>query len=79
MWELYTGKGIKAWNHYMPIHLTGPYRDQGHREGECPVAEEAHEHFVSLPLHPRLEEASIDYMANCVAELSASRGRGARS
>ena len=70
MWELYYRKGIKAWNHYMPIHLTDPYRALGHREGECPVAEAAHERFLSLPIHPRLTDAAIDYMAGCVAELS---------
>jgi dTDP-4-amino-4,6-dideoxygalactose transaminase len=70
MWELYVNKGIKAWNHYMPIHLTEPYRARGHREGECPVAEEAHGRFLSLPIHPRLTEEAIDYMAECVAELS---------
>jgi dTDP-4-amino-4,6-dideoxygalactose transaminase len=74
MWELYTEKGIKAWNHYIPIHLTAPYRAQGHTEGECPVAEEAHEHYVSLPLHPRLDDVAIDYMSSCVAELSGRRG-----
>jgi len=69
MWELYVHKGIKAWNHYMPIHLAEPYRAQGHKEGECPVAEKAHERFLSLPIHPRLTEEAIDYMADCVREL----------
>jgi perosamine synthetase len=69
MWELYVHKGIKAWNHYMPIHLAEPYRAQGHREGECPVAEKAHERFLSLPIHPRLTEGAIDYLADCVKEL----------
>jgi perosamine synthetase len=70
MWELYTKKGIKAWNHYMPIHLSEPYRAQGHGEGECPVAEKAHDYFLSLPLHPRLTEEAITYLAASVAELS---------
>jgi len=69
MWELYVHKGVKAWNHYMPIHLSRPYRAQGHKEGECPVAEKAHERFLSLPIHPRLTEEAIDYMADCVREL----------
>jgi perosamine synthetase len=76
MWELYMHKGIKAWNHYMPIHLTEPYRAQGHSEGECPVAEKAHERFLSLPIHPRLTNEAIDYMAGCVAELSGARRPG---
>jgi perosamine synthetase len=70
MWQLYTGKGIKAWNHYMPIHLSEPYRAQGHREGECPVAEKAHDYFLSLPIHPRLTEEAVDYLAASVQELS---------
>jgi perosamine synthetase len=70
MWRLYTEKGIKAWNHYMPIHLSEPYRAQGHREGECPVAEKAHGYFLSLPIHPRLTEEAVDYMAEGVRELS---------
>jgi perosamine synthetase len=75
MYELYYGKGIKAWNHYIPIHLTKPYRDHGHAPGECPVAERAHERYVSLPIHPRLDDAAIDYMASCVAELGAPGSR----
>ncbi len=70
MWEMYFRRGIKAWNHYMPIHLSKPYRQMGHREGECPVAERAHDYFVSLPIHPRLTDEAIDYMAGCVRELS---------
>jgi perosamine synthetase len=70
MWELYYHRGIKAWNHYMPIHLTEPYRRQGHREGECPVAERLHDYFFSLPIHPRLTDQAVGYMAECLAELS---------
>ncbi|MCJ7737175.1 MAG: DegT/DnrJ/EryC1/StrS family aminotransferase [Anaerolineae bacterium] len=70
MWDLYTEKGIKAWSHYMPIHLTDPYMAQGHHEGECPVAEAAHRKYVSLPIHPRLTNEAIDYMALCIRELA---------
>lgn len=72
MWELYTRRGIKAWSHYMLIHLTDPYRAQGHREGECPVAEEIVTRHVTLPIHPRLTEEAIDYMAGCIRELANS-------
>jgi dTDP-4-amino-4,6-dideoxygalactose transaminase len=70
MWELYTVKGIKAWSHYMPIHLTGPFQKQGHREGECPVAEKAFKKYVTLPIHPGLSIEAINYMAECVRELA---------
>jgi dTDP-4-amino-4,6-dideoxygalactose transaminase len=70
MWRLYTEKGIKAWSHYMPIHLTDPYRAQGHAEGECPVAEQTYHKYVSLPIHPRLDEQAIDYMVESIREIA---------
>ena len=70
MWELYTGKQIKAWSHYMPIHLTEVYRNLGHHEGECPVAESMFERYVSIPIHPRMTEESIQYVIDSVRELA---------
>ncbi len=70
MWELYTQKGIKAWSHYMLIHLTDPYLSQGHREGECPVAEEVVTRHITLPIHPRLTDEAIDYLADSVIEIA---------
>ncbi len=72
MWELYTQKGVKAWSHYMPIHLTAPYVRQGHKKGECPVLEEVIDRTVTLPIHPRLTDEAIDYLADCIIELSKS-------
>lgn len=69
MWNMYTKKGIKVWSHYMPIHLTDPYRRQGHKEGECPVAEETYKKYVSIPIHPRLTDEAVDYVADCIREL----------
>jgi perosamine synthetase len=70
MWRLYSQKGVKPWSHYMPVHLTDPYRREGHREGECPVAEAAFKEYVSLPIHPRLTFDAIDYMADGIRELA---------
>jgi perosamine synthetase len=70
MWELYTQKGIKAWSHYMLIHLTDPYRARGHHEGECPVAEDVVSRHVTLPIHPRLTDQAVDYMAEAIIELA---------
>jgi dTDP-4-amino-4,6-dideoxygalactose transaminase len=70
MWELYTGKKIKAWSHYMPIHLTTAYRKLGHGEGECPVAEEMFHKYVSIPIHPRMTDESIAYVADCIRGLA---------
>ena len=60
MWELYTGRRIKVWSHYMPIHLTTAYRKLGHREGECPVAESLF-HKVRQPAHPSADDGRIRF------------------
>ena len=70
MWELYTGKRIKVWSHYMPIHLTTAYRKLGHGDGECPVAEALFHKYVSLPIHPRMTEASVAYVTDSIRELA---------
>ena len=70
MWELYTTKQIKAWSHYMPIHLTKIYRSLGHGEGECPVAEAMFERYVSVPIHPRMTEESIQYVISSIRDLA---------
>ena len=70
MWEMYTAKRIKVWSHYMPIHLTTAYRKLGHGPGECPVAEELFGKYVSLPIHPRMTEESIQYVIRSVRELA---------
>ena len=70
MWELYTGKRIKVWSHYMPIHLTTVYRGLGHGEGECPIADELFHQYVSLPIHPRMSDETVRYVTSSIRELA---------
>ena len=70
MWELYTKKGIKVWSHYMPIHLSKAYRDLGHAEGECPVVERLFDQYVSIPIHPRMTDESVQYVVDSIKELA---------
>jgi len=70
MWELYSGKRIKVWSHYTPIHLTAAYRNLGHRVGECPVAEALFHQIVSLPIHPRLTDEAVRYLTQSIRELA---------
>jgi perosamine synthetase len=70
LWELYTEKRVKAWSHYMPIHLTAAYRKRGHREGECPVAEALFERYISLPIHPRLTAEAVEHLTRSVREMA---------
>src|SRR6266851_1014194 len=70
MWELYTSKRVKVWSHYMPIHLTTAYRNLGHEPGECPIAEELFEKYVSIPIHPRMTDEVVQYVIDSVREVS---------
>src|SRR3984893_2009375 len=70
MWDLYTLKHIKAWSHYMPIHLSTVYRELGHRDGECPVAEKLFERYVSIPIHPRMTDAVVQYVIDSIREVA---------
>ena len=70
MWGLYAEKKIKAWSHYMPIHLTSAYRRLGHQPGECPVAEALFQKYVSIPIHPRMSDEVVEYVIHSIRELS---------
>ncbi|MHB1938565.1 MAG: DegT/DnrJ/EryC1/StrS family aminotransferase [Acidobacteriaceae bacterium] len=70
MWSLYTQKKIKVWSHYTPIHLSTAYRNLGHREGECPVAEKMFQKYVSIPIHPRMTDQAIQYVIESIRELA---------
>jgi dTDP-4-amino-4,6-dideoxygalactose transaminase len=54
----------------MPIHLTSIYRSLGHREGECPVAESRFDSYVSIPIHPRMTDESIQYVIDSIREIA---------
>ena len=47
--------------HYIPVHLH-PYYQQhfGTRLGICPVAEEAYQQIVSLPIFPAMSDDDAD-------------------
>ena len=73
MYELYTKYGIKAWSHYLPIHVQKPYTDRGHKADECPVAMEAFERHVTLPIYPTLTEKALDYLADSIKKVLATK------
>ena len=51
------------------MHLTTAYRNLGHKEGECPVAEALFDRYVSLPIHPRLTAEAIEYLIASIRAL----------
>jgi dTDP-4-amino-4,6-dideoxygalactose transaminase len=49
--------------------LQKPFVELGHTAGECPVAEEAFERYVTLPVHPRMTDEAVDYMTQCIIKI----------
>jgi len=55
------GVGVNV--HYIPVHLHPYYRRTlGCSEGLCPIAEDAYEHILSLPMYPGLSDADVDFV-----------------
>jgi perosamine synthetase len=49
--------GIGANVHYLPVYLHSYYQGLGYRQGLCPVAEDAYERLLSLPMWHGLSDA----------------------
>lgn len=63
-------KNIYAGVHYPPIHLFSFYRNEfGYRGGELPVTERISNTVISLPMHQKLSNKEIDYIAKELIEL----------
>ena len=62
-------QGIGVNVHYIPVHLHPYYREQfGTRPGQLPVAEEAYNEILTLPLFPQMSEADVDAVATSLKE-----------
>lgn len=70
IYEMLYSHGIKVGTHYSPLHLTEAFRRRGHKPGECPIAENAGERIVTLPLNPRQTHEELDYMVECIYKLA---------
>ncbi|WP_299807263.1 UDP-4-amino-4,6-dideoxy-N-acetyl-beta-L-altrosamine transaminase [uncultured Shewanella sp.] len=48
--------------HYIPVHTQPYYGKLGFKAGDFPVAEAFYQRIITLPLHPQLEFAQLDYI-----------------
>jgi perosamine synthetase len=56
--------------HYIPVHLHPYYRDHlGHRAGEYPVAEDAYERLISLPMFHGMNDCDVQDVIAAVAKV----------
>lgn len=60
--------GIGVNVHYRPVHLHTVYRELGHHPGQLPVAEDAYDRLLSLPMWPGLSDADVDRVCAALAE-----------
>ena len=56
--------------HYVPVHLHPYYRERfGHAAGEYPVAENAYERLISLPMFHAMSDQDVDDVAAAVSKV----------
>lgn len=66
--------GIGVNVHYIPVHLHPFYQKNfGYREGDCPVAEEAYNQIISLPIFPAMIDNEIDKVIQAVRAIAAGK------
>jgi perosamine synthetase len=70
--ELFTAlreKGIGVNVHYIPLNLHPYYQQRlGTRKGQCPVAETAYEHILSLPIYPAMSDEDVSFVVQSIGE-----------
>ena len=59
---------IFAQIHYIPCHLMPYYREQGHKEGDMPNAENYYKDCISLPMYPTLQENEQDFVISKIKD-----------
>lgn len=56
--------------HYVPVHLHPYYRDQfGYRPGDYPIAENAYEHLISLPMFHGMSDQDVEDVIAAVGKV----------
>lgn len=63
-------KGVASGIHYpVPVHLLQAYKGLGYAEGSFPVAEEAADEIISLPMFPHISVEQQQFVARCLEEI----------
>lgn len=60
--------GIGVQVHYLPVYRHPAFQELGYRPGMCPVAEQAYEQLLSLPLFPALTDAQQDRVLEALSD-----------
>ncbi len=62
-------RGIACNVHYKPLPMMTAYKNLGWNIGDFPNAYRYFENLISLPLHTRLSDEDVAYVAECFAEI----------
>jgi UDP-2-acetamido-2-deoxy-ribo-hexuluronate aminotransferase len=57
-----------------PLHLQTAYADLGHNTGDFPVAENVSGKILSLPMHPYLDEETLNIIVNRLGKILSKQG-----
>jgi perosamine synthetase len=62
--------GVGTSVHYLPLHMHPMYRERyGYRPQDLPVARQAYERMISLPIYPRMTDEEVDYVGETVRSI----------
>jgi dTDP-4-amino-4,6-dideoxygalactose transaminase len=62
--------------HYIPVHLHRYYRDRfGYRGGEFPIAEDAYERLITLPLFHGMSDEDVEDVVQAVRKVTSHYAR----
>ena len=62
--------------HYIPVHMHPYYRERfGYRGGEFPVAEDAYERLISLPMFHGMNDQDVNDVIHAVSKVAAHYSR----
>lgn len=53
---------------YIPAHTMPYYKSLGHKEGECPVAEDYYKRCLALPMYPSLTDEEQNYVIETIRD-----------
>ena len=63
---------------YIPAHTMPYYKSIGHKDGECPVAEDYYKRCLALPMYPSLTDEEQQYVIDTIWDFYAECGRNAK-
>jgi dTDP-4-amino-4,6-dideoxygalactose transaminase len=59
---------------YIPAHTMPYYKSLGHKEDECPVAEDYYKRCLALPMYPSLTDEEQQYVIDTIVDFYAACG-----